>query len=126
MVALHGGGGSGAHFEQFSGFDKLADSNQFIVAYPDALQPPDGRPTTWNAGTCCGRAASTNVDDVAFIHTLITTLSTQYRIDPQRIYVTRYSNGGMLAYRIACELAGTVAVTAPRPPARTRHWPTRN
>ncbi|MGH3626266.1 MAG: alpha/beta hydrolase family esterase [Sciscionella sp.] len=109
MVALHGGGGSGAHFEQISGFDQLAGSNNFIVAYPDALQPPGGRVTTWNAGTCCGWAASTNVDDVGFIKALITTLSGQYRIDPARVYVTGHSNGGMLAYRIACQLAGTVA-----------------
>lgn len=31
------------------------------------------------------------------------------RIDPRRIYVTGFSNGGMLAYRIACELGGSVA-----------------
>lgn len=52
LVALHGGGGSGAHFEQISGFDKLADSAGFIVAYPDAAQPPGGRVPTWNAGAC--------------------------------------------------------------------------
>lgn len=109
LVALHGGGGSGAHFEQISGFDPLATRNHFIVAYPNAIQPPGGKATTWNAGTCCGWAAQTNVDDVSFIHSLITNLLTHYRIDPQRIYVTGHSNGGMLAYRIACELAGTVA-----------------
>lgn len=109
VVALHGGGGTGAHFEQIAGFDNLADSAGFIVAYPDAVRDSDGRIATWNAGDCCGQAAVMRTDDVGFIRALIEALSASHQIDPARIFVAGFSNGGMLAYRIACQLAGTVA-----------------
>lgn len=108
LIALHGGGGSGAQFEQSSGFDDLADSDGFIVAYPDA-ERPGSVVSSWNAGGCCGYAARTGIDDVGFIRTLIGSLSARYDIDARRVYVTGISNGGMLAYRAACQIADTVA-----------------
>lgn len=60
---------------------------------------PAGVGESWNAGGCCGRAASENVDDVAFMRALVN------RIDPghdRPVYLVGYSNGGRLAYRIAC------------------------
>jgi polyhydroxybutyrate depolymerase len=110
-VAVHGGGGSGARFEQVSGFDRLADRDGFVVAYPDAARrgAGGGRVPTWNAGDCCGHAARTGIDDVGFVHALIGAVSARYRIDAQRVYVAGFSNGGMLAYRIACQLSDTVA-----------------
>lgn len=109
LIVLHGGGGNGAHFEQVSGFDQVADGAGFIVAYPNAVRAPARQVATWNSGDCCGFAARTKTDDVGFIKDLIGALSSQYKIDPRRTYVAGYSNGGMLAYRIACQLAGTVA-----------------
>jgi polyhydroxybutyrate depolymerase len=111
LVVLHGGGGSAARFEQISGFDRLAENAPFIVAYPDAAQPAagGGRVPSWNAGACCGRAARSGIDDVGFVRALIAAVSGHYRIDPRRVYVAGFSNGGMLAYRVACQLAGVVA-----------------
>lgn len=109
VIALHGGGGSAQGFEQKTGFDQLADSAGFIVVYPESVTPTDGALRTWNAGDCCGFAARTKVDDVGFIRQLIAHMTATYRIDSRRIYVTGHSNGGMLAYRVACELADTVA-----------------
>lgn len=112
LVVLHGGGGSGARFENVSGFDQLADQNGFVVAYPDAVRPPGGQVATWNAGHCCGSAALTRVDDVGFIRSLITSLVSSYPIDQQRVFVAGYSNGGMLAYRLACEDADQITAIA--------------
>jgi polyhydroxybutyrate depolymerase len=109
LVVLHGGGGSGAHFEQVSGFDAVADGAGFITAYPDAVRPPGDQVPTWNAGDCCGYAARTGVDDVAAVHAVITQVMATHRIDPARVFVAGYSNGGMLAYRVACQLARLVA-----------------
>ncbi|MGI8416138.1 MAG: alpha/beta hydrolase family esterase [Nakamurella sp.] len=109
LIVLHGGGGNGAHFEQVSGFDQVADGAGIIVAYPNAVRAPAGQVAAWNSGDCCGFAARTKIDDVGFIKGLIGALSSRYKIDPRRTYVAGYSNGGMLAYRIACQLAGTVA-----------------
>jgi polyhydroxybutyrate depolymerase len=111
LVALHGGGGTGEQFQRTAGFDGLAEANRFLVAYPDGVGTGLGeaRLRTWNAGTCCGAAAQQKVDDVGFIRALIASVTATRAVDPRRIYAIGHSNGGMLAYRLACELGDRVA-----------------
>lgn len=110
LVALHGGTGWGAQFERNSGFDEIAEANGFLVVYPDGVGiGADGTDTrTWNAGVCCGPAARTGVDDVGFVRQLIDRLATEFTIDPRRTYAAGHSNGGFLAYRLACELSDRI------------------
>ena len=114
VVALHGGGGSGRQFETQSRLSEKADKEGFIVVYPDGLQNPGILGLrTWNAGACCGQSAVTRqADDVGFIRELIDKLVATYRIDSKRIYATGHSNGGMLCYRLACELPDKLAAIA--------------
>lgn len=109
LVALHGGFGSGEQFEANSGFDALADSHRFIVAYPDGTPIrsrgalSDAR--VWNGGRCCGPAARDQVDDVGFISQVIDEISDRYAIDDRRVYAAGHSNGAIMSYRLACELS---------------------
>ncbi|QXC60706.1 hypothetical protein KSP35_20665 [Aquihabitans sp. G128] len=111
LVALHGGTGSGLQFERSSGFSGLAEANDFIVAYPDGIgagaRGTDLR--TWNGGACCGPAVRQDVDDVAFVRLLIDRVEAEYPVDADRVFAAGHSNGGILAYRLACELADRVA-----------------
>jgi polyhydroxybutyrate depolymerase len=111
LVALHGGTGWGTQFERNSGFDRLADRYGFVVVYPDGIGV--GRRgvalRTWNAGGCCGPAARQLVDDVGFVRTLVERLQREHRIDRARVFAAGHSNGGMLAYRLACEAADVFA-----------------
>lgn len=115
LLALHGGFGSGRQLEQSAGFNQLAEQHGFIVAYPDGTQlalPGDGR--VWNGGRCCGIAAQDrqNVDDVSFLTALITHIGAEHPVDVRRVYVTGHSNGGIMAYRIACERSELIAAIA--------------
>lgn len=114
LVALHGGGGSGRQFEQQTGFDDLADRGGFLVAYPDGTGAGPGGDVlrTWDAGTCCGTAARDRVDDVAFVRHVISFVQGSRPVDASRVYVVGHSNGGMLAYRVACQLSDVVAAVA--------------
>jgi polyhydroxybutyrate depolymerase len=106
LIALHGGVGSAAQFERTSGFDALADEHGFLVVYPDGVGVgPTDALRTWNGGYCCGRAARDQVDDVAFVRRLIDTLEAEYAIDPLRVFAAGHSNGGIMSYRLACELS---------------------
>lgn len=109
VIALHGGGGSGAQFESTCKLTDKANSAGFIVVYPDGT----GVINTWNAGRCCGSAMNNNVDDVKFISNLIDKLISTYKINPKKVYATGHSNGGMLCYRLACELSNKIAAIAP-------------
>ncbi|MGB8858479.1 MAG: PHB depolymerase family esterase [Ilumatobacteraceae bacterium] len=107
LLAFHGGTGWGAQFEKNSGFDELAEANGFLVAYPDGVGAgvDESANRTWNGGDCCGAAARKQVDDVAFVSTLLDTLEGDYSIDLSRVFAAGHSNGGILAYRLACELS---------------------
>ena len=112
LVALHGGFGRGVQFEENSGFDGLAEANQFIVVYPDGISivgNVDSR--VWNGGGCCGPAQQEkqNVDDVTFISMLIDHLASTQPVDRNRVYATGHSNGAIMSYRLACELSDKIA-----------------
>ena len=70
---------------------------------------PTGYKQSWNAGGCCGYAAAAGIDDVAFLQALVA------RVDPGHahpVYMVGYSNGGRLAYRMACDYPGLFDGTA--------------
>ena len=107
VVMLHGGFGSAQQAERAYGWDELADRATFVVAYPDGV----GR--AWNVnGGCCGRPGRENIDDVGFVNAVVDDISAAVNIDPRRRYATGISNGGMLAYALACD-SGTFAAIGP-------------
>ncbi len=110
LVALHGGTGSGAQFERSSGFDAQADARQMIVVYPDGVGsgPDETELRTWNSGLCCGASMRKQVDDVEFVRELLDTIEQQYSIDPTHVFAAGHSNGGFMAYRLACELSDRI------------------
>lgn len=114
VIALHGGGGSGTQFETSSKLSEKASVAKFIVVYPDGVQS-DGllKARTWNAGGCCAYARDNKIDDVKFMSNLIDALVSNYKINVKKVYATGHSNGGMMAYRLACELPNKIAAIAP-------------
>lgn len=113
VIGLHGTGGSAAQFERDYGFTGKANSAGFIVVYPDGVSSTGILGLrTWNAGTCCDFAMEQHIDDVKYIRTLLDNLVTRYRVNPKRVYVAGMSNGGMLTYRLAHEMADKIAAVA--------------
>ncbi|HKZ67156.1 MAG TPA: PHB depolymerase family esterase [Chitinophagaceae bacterium] len=114
VIALHGGGGDALQFESTSELTSKANAAQFIVVYPEGVKSTGALAArTWNAGGCCDYARDNNIDDVNFIRQLIDKLLAGYKINPKKIYSTGHSNGGMLAYRLACEIPNKIAAIAP-------------
>jgi polyhydroxybutyrate depolymerase len=110
LIGLHGGLGSGEQFERNTGMNAVADANGFIAVYPDGIGGAAGNENlrTWNGGQCCGPAQRDDVDDVAFISALIDELSATYSVDSAQVFAVGHSNGGIMAYRLGCELADKV------------------
>ena len=113
VIVLHGGANTPEMAEKMSGMSPKADSAGFIVAYPQGTTTPNDELYTWNAGNCCGYALDNNVDDVGFIRALIEKLQAEYNIASKRIFLNGISNGGMMAYRLGCELSDKLAAIAP-------------
>ena len=111
VIALHGGLGTSSQFEASSGLNGFAESNGFIAVYPDGVgNQPDGSGfQTWNGGYCCGPAATQSIDDITFIRNVVTDLRNSLPVNSSRVYALGHSNGGILSYRIACEMSDVVA-----------------
>jgi polyhydroxybutyrate depolymerase len=104
LLVLHQLGGSAARFEQQSGLDRRAAAADAVVVYADGLGH------SWDAGTCCGYAVRHQVDDVRFLTRVIAEVESRVSIDPARIAVTGFSNGGLMAYRLLCERSDLLSV----------------
>lgn len=114
MMALHGGGGNGADFQNENGLDAVADRHGFVAVYPEGSGVLPNRLHTWNSGdSCCGFALDRDIDDVGFLRSVLDDLATRTNIDSGRIYVTGHSNGAMMAYRFAAEAPELVTAIVP-------------
>ena len=103
VIALHGGQGNGEKLASQTGFNATAEKYGFMVAYPNSLKYwNDGRDTT-----------ESSADDVGFIAGMIDHLVRTAQVNPRRVYATGISNGGMMTFRLACELNDRIAAFAP-------------
>ena len=104
LLVLHGSGGTAEGMVRLTkgGFDALADRERFVVAYPQGV----GK--SWNDGRHDLRSAAAREDvvDVGFLRDLIAELARWYPVDRRRVFAAGMSNGGMMAMRLACSLAG--------------------
>lgn len=122
MVVLHGLLSDPADAARSTGFDRLADRDGVLVAYPVGIK------RSFNAGLCCGEAVTQEVDDVDFLTDLVADLRGR---GVGRISVVGFSNGAMMAYRFACArpdlvdtvgvLSGTLEIPKCRGPIRALH-----
>ncbi|MBS0560424.1 MAG: hypothetical protein JSR21_10250 [Proteobacteria bacterium] len=87
VLAFHGSSMTGAQMENMTGFDALADSNNFFVAYPDSVG------SQW--------VVTGTTNDVQFSLALIQRIEAAYHIDPTRVYSAGYSQGAGLAQELA-------------------------
>lgn len=109
VVVLHGWRQTPWVAERIQGWDAQARAHHLLLAYGA------GYAGSWNAGNCCGLAAAHGIDDMAYLDGLLRRAQSRHPVDPRRIYLVGFSNGGMLAYRYACshaELLAGIAVVA--------------
>jgi len=113
VVAFHGGGGNPESMVTLSGLNDKADEAGFIVTYPYGMGLLPNRLLTFNGGNCCGYAMDNNIDDVGFVRALLDDLASVANVDANRVYATGMSNGAIMAYRVASEIADRIAAIAP-------------
>jgi poly(3-hydroxybutyrate) depolymerase len=104
MIVLHGIKDTTEHFASVTGFDDYSDRDGDLVAWPEGVRE------SFNAGLCCGDAVTNAVDDVGFLSDVVSDLKAR---GAGRIAVVGFSNGGMMAYRLACarpDLVDTIGV----------------
>jgi len=122
VVLLHGYQASAAMQENYFKLTAESERRGFLYAMPDGTKDRQGK-RFWNATEACCDFSRSGVDDSAYLHRLLDMVKSSYSVDPRRIYLVGHSNGGFMAYQMACEhatqitaivsLAGAAANDAP-------------
>jgi polyhydroxybutyrate depolymerase len=106
VVVLPGLGSNAEFMARISGWAAAAHEHDLVVAIGQ------GTGNSFNAGGCCGNAVEDGSDDVAYVDRVIGDVSDNFDVDPARVFLTGYSNGGMMTYRYLCEGSRTLAGAA--------------
>lgn len=110
VIVLHGGRGSGLQIMRYTRerFNRLAERDGFVVAYPDAI---DG---IWDLGEGkVSDALEMRRDDLKFLARMIERTLAGFGGDSARVYATGISRGGQAAYALACKRPGLIRAIAP-------------
>ena len=120
-VVLAGSDAAPTFEERRDGFAYLAGEGRAVLVYPA------GYAESWNAGQgCCDGAGATRSDDVAFVEAVVADAVAHLGVDPRRVYLVGYSNGGKMALRMLAADPGAfaaVAVYAATPLVPVGHGP---
>lgn len=104
LFNFHGGNGTTSDQIYLSDMRSLADENNFIIVYPQAIaDPTDDGSLNWIF------KGDSDHDDIYFIESIIDELSSQYSIDLTRVYACGYSLGGEFVYELLCRLNNKIA-----------------
>jgi len=102
IFVLHGSTMTATQMQLVTGhqFDKIADEKEdSIIVYPQ------GYKKYWND---CRKSALTeskksNLDEVLFFQEMISFFENNYQIDSSKVFITGFSNGGHMTFKLAME-----------------------
>jgi polyhydroxybutyrate depolymerase len=108
VMMLHGYSATAEEEELYLNITAQADTRGFIYAKPDGTVDKLGN-QFWNADDACCDLYDVPVDDSTYLSSVLTQVQGLYNVDKKRVYVMGHSNGGFMAYRMACDHADQIA-----------------
>ncbi len=108
ILVLQGSGVSAVNMRE-AGFDDLADRENLSIIYVPLSTP------SWLLNAAIegeNTSAAFDVDTVNFVHQMLEELIVNVRLDPSRIFLTGFSDGGVATFYFMCELSHLVAAVA--------------
>jgi polyhydroxybutyrate depolymerase len=115
VISMHGAGGWPVQQMELSEWNRLAESQGFIVVYPSGIG--SAGPRVWHVDNGGGLRR-----DVTFISELIDKLEGAYNIDSSKIYANGLSNGGGMSFVLSCTLSNRIAAVGMVAAAQTLPW----
>lgn len=111
VLYLHGLGATGAGLAKALSVDAVARERKFSWAAPDGDLNSKGQ-RFWNASKACCNLDGSTVSHVERLGALLAAAASHPKVDPKRMYVVGFSNGGFMAHRLACEVSSVAAVVS--------------
>jgi polyhydroxybutyrate depolymerase len=107
VMLLHGYSASAAEQESYFHLTEESDRRGFLYAMPDGTIDSEGN-RFWNATTACCDFHATGVDDSDYLNQVLRAVAASYAVDARRVFLIGHSNGGFMAYRMACDHADAI------------------
>jgi polyhydroxybutyrate depolymerase len=108
LVLLHGHSSDAAAVDDYFHLRPVLDERGVLYVVPNGMRDHAGD-RFWDATDACCDFYNSGVDDSGYLEDLIHQAQDRYSVDPRRIFVVGHSNGGFMAYRMACDHSDTVA-----------------
>lgn len=110
VLSLHGYSLDSEFQDWFFGLSQRILQYNFALITPQGTSDETGLPF-WNATSYCCDLYDSGVDDAAWLAGLLA--EARASVNVSGVYVVGYSNGGFMAYRLACDgLEGLVAIAS--------------
>lgn len=103
LIVLHGLTQTGSGVMDITGFNDIAETNNFIVCYPNGLN------ASWNANM---NVSVSSADDKGFLEELAVHFQNDFNTDPSRQYLCGFSTGGFMSHKMVCESTECFAAIA--------------
>lgn len=103
VFCLHGIGDVATNMSNI-GFNQIGDTARFISIYPQGLVNAFGQ-TSWANGTILASTAN----DIGFFNAMMNDMIINQNADPSKIYVSGFSMGSIMSYKLACDMNNRVA-----------------
>ena len=121
VISMHGALLGPAAQMGITQWNRVADKHGFVVVYPSGMES--------GVGLASGALPIWPMEpeallkaDVKFISDLIDKMEATYNIDPARIYVNGFSNGGGMAFALSCTLSNRIAAIGTVAAAESLPW----
>ncbi len=120
VIMLHGGGGTARAAMWETEWAAKADKEGFLAVFPNAMARNSaqrssfaGNPQLWNDGSNRFYPGRKAPDDVGFIAAMLDDLAARFTLDERRVFLTGFSNGASMSFRVGAELSDRIAAIAP-------------
>ena len=110
IMALHGYSGNNNEMMNNYGWTELSDERGFVVAFPNGTQDQSGN-RFWDVDY--DFHPNFDIDDDGFLSELALHLQELHGLDPERTFVTGFSNGAEMCFQLACRESETFTAFAP-------------
>lgn len=107
VIVLHGLGANHRMMSNAADWRGAVEEKRFLAVFPQGVAD------SWNMGPCCPPANLLGVDDVGFLDRVAREVLDRDDVDPDRLFLTGFSNGGVMTYALACARPDLFAAIAP-------------